>query len=100
MDGSNKVGVSTQRVSEDEGIQMLISKQPQEAGISAQVEHVEKEVQLQILKKKGPKGAKEVISVEIEGDPVQWEHEHEVAQLQIQKQKGSKGAEAGFFEEP
>ncbi|GKV05619.1 hypothetical protein SLEP1_g17606 [Rubroshorea leprosula] len=99
MDGSNKVGVSTQRVSEGDGIQMMISKQPQEAGISAQVELVEKEVQLQILKKKGPKGAKEVTSVEKEGDPVQWEHEHEAAQLQIQKQKGSKGAEAGFFEE-
>ncbi|GKV39902.1 hypothetical protein SLEP1_g47602 [Rubroshorea leprosula] len=100
MDGSNKVGVSSQLVSEDEGIQLMISKQPQEAGISAQVEHVEKEVQLQILKKKGPKGAKEVISVEKEGDLVQWEHEHEETQLQIQKQMGSKGAEAGFLEEP
>ncbi|GLU07996.1 hypothetical protein SLE2022_249300 [Rubroshorea leprosula] len=100
MEGSNKVGDSSQRVCQDEGIQLQISKQAHEVGISAQVEHVEEEVQLQILKKKGPKGAKEVISVEKEGDPVQWEHEHEVAQLQIQKQKGLKGAEAGFFEEP
>ncbi|GLU07345.1 hypothetical protein SLE2022_243060 [Rubroshorea leprosula] len=70
MEGSNKVGDSSQRVCEDEGIQLQISKQAHEVGISAQVKHVEEEVQLQILKKKQPKGAKEVISVEKEGDPV------------------------------
>ncbi|GKV32257.1 hypothetical protein SLEP1_g40874 [Rubroshorea leprosula] len=100
MERSNKVGDSAQRVCEDEGMQLQISKQAHEVGISAQVEHVKEEVQLQILKKKGSKGAKEVISIEKEGDPVQLEHKHEEAQLQIQKQKGLKGAEAGFFEEP
>ncbi|GLU06966.1 hypothetical protein SLE2022_239490 [Rubroshorea leprosula] len=100
MEGPNKVGDPAQGVCEDEGIQLQISNQAHEVGNTAQMEHVEEEVQLQILKKKGLKGVKEVISVQKEGDPVQREQEHEEGQSQIQKQKGLKGAEAGFFEEP